>query len=127
MMKSSRIQFDLLFDADEYVQSGFFPWTFFAYPTSLASEQGLPPDNAACQMLAHLQDLGIDVAIWVDGIAEDTTYFACRREDIQRVNNAVQELETAGLLEKDFCATRSKRLFAALAGSTEQTDATEPE
>ncbi len=43
-MSSVAIRFNLLFDADADYQSGNCPWTFFAYPTSLAVERGLPPD-----------------------------------------------------------------------------------
>ena len=112
-MDSNPIRFDLLFDADEYHQSGFCPWTFFAYPSSMADNRGLPPDNEACDLLAQLQERGIDVAIWVDGIAEDTTYFACRKEDIQRLNEAIQELENSGVVAEGFCNERTEALFAA--------------
>jgi hypothetical protein len=111
-MNQVPIRFDLLFDADEYHRSGFCPWTFFAYPTSLADDRGLPPDNEACDFLGCLQERGIDVAIWVNGIAEDTTYFACRKEDIQRLNGVIQELEDCGDIEKGFCTERTERLFA---------------
>ena len=119
-MNPHSLRFDLLFDADEYHRSGFCPWTFFAYPTSLAVGRGLPPDNEACELLALLQGRGIDVAIWVNGIAEDTTYFACRNEDIERLNHAIQELEDSGMIEKNFCSKRSEHLFAQLAKRTEQ-------
>lgn len=111
-MNPDAIRFDLLFDADEYSRSGACPWTFFAYPTSLAVERGLPPDNEACELLSHLQERKIDVSIWVNGIADNATYFACRKEDIQRLHDALQELENAGMIEKDFCSKRSERLFA---------------
>jgi len=119
-MNPESIKFELLFDADEYHQSGFCPWTFFAYPTSLAVERGLPPDTEACELLALIQNRKIDVAIWKNAIADDTTYFACRQEDIQRLRDAIQELEDSGLIENDFCSKRSERLFAALANGTEQ-------
>ena len=112
-MNPTPIRFDLLFDADEYHRSGFCPWTFFAYPTSMADEQALPPDNDACEFLARLQEYGIDVAIWVNAIAPDTTYFACRKEDIQRLHDAIQELEVSGAIAKGFCNERTERLFAA--------------
>ncbi len=112
-MNPCPIRFDLLFDADEYHRSGPCPWTFFAYPTSLADERGLPPDNEVCDFLGSLQERGIDVAIWPNGIAEDTTYFACRKEDIQRLHNAIQELEDSGTIKKGFCNERTERLFAA--------------
>ena len=61
----------------------------------------------------------MDVAIWVNGIAEDTTYFACRKEDIQRLHDTLQDLEASGVIEKDFCGNCSARLFATLAEGTE--------
>jgi len=125
-MNPASIRFDLLFDAGKYHLSGTCPWTFFAYPTSLAVERGLPPDTDACQLLARVQNCGIDVAIWINGIAEDTTYFACRKEDIQRLNDALQKLEASGMIENDFCRKRSERLFAALVKGAEQSDAVEP-
>ncbi|MEZ6041102.1 MAG: hypothetical protein R3C20_11385 [Planctomycetaceae bacterium] len=112
-MNPAPIRFDLLFDADEYHRSGYCPWTFFAYPTNLADEKGLPPDHEACDLLAQLQERRIDVAIWVNGIAEDATYFACRREDIQRLDDAIRELEDSGRIKKGFCNERTERLFAA--------------
>lgn len=112
-MNPHTINFDLLFDADEYHRSGYCPWTFFAYPTSLAVEHGLPPDADACEFLALLQNCGIDVAIWINGIADDTTYFACRKEDIQRLHDTIQEFEDSGLIVKGFCNDRTERLFAA--------------
>jgi hypothetical protein len=113
-MNPETIDFELLFDADEYFRSGDCPWTFFAYPTSLAVERGLPPDDDACELLGLLQRRDIDVAIWVSTLAEDTTYFACRKEDIQRLNDALRELEIAGIIENDFLQKRSERLFANL-------------
>ncbi len=85
----------------------------FRLPDPHGCEHGLPPDNDACDLLARLQELGIDVAIWVIGIAEDTTYFACRKDDIQRLNEMIQALEDSGEIEKGFCNRRTERLFAA--------------
>ena len=124
-MNPDTINFDLLFDAGEYYRSGVCPWTFFAYPTDLAVERRLPPDTEAWELLGHLQERNIDVAIWVNGIAEDTTYFACRKADIQRLNDALQQLEASGIIEKDFCRRHSERLFAKLAEGTEQSGARE--
>jgi len=121
-MNSDPIRYDLLFDADEYHRSGCCPWTFFAYPTTLADDRGLPPDGEACHLLTQLQRRGIDVAVWINGIASDTTYFACRKEDMHRLHDALQQLETQGMIEKDFCLARSERLFAKNAKGTEQSD-----
>ncbi len=111
-MDSNSIRFDLLFDAEEYHRSGNFPWTFFAYPTSLASAWELPPDIDACQLLATLQKRGICVAVWVSGICENTSFFACRKEYIQKLNGALKEIEVCGMNGMDFCITRSQELFA---------------
>ena len=118
-MNADSIRFDMLFDADEYYRSGRCPWTFFAYPTTLANDRGLPPDDEACELLAQIQQHEIDVAIWVNGISNDTTYFACRKEDMYRLNDALQELETLGIIEKDFCLARTERLFAQTGKGTE--------
>lgn len=109
--RSHEIRFDLLFDADKYFRSGVCPWTFFAYPTSIALERGLPPDSDACRLLAHIQSFGIAVAIWINGIGENTTYFACRKEDRERLNDTLQDLEASGVIEKGFLGDRSDRLF----------------
>lgn len=112
-MNPASIQFHLLFDADAEFRAGFCPWTFFAYPTRLADEKGLPPDDQACQLLSQLQRRGLDVAVWVNGIAEETSYFACRKRDMHRLNQVIQQLEDSGAIESDFCCKRSERLFAA--------------
>ncbi len=120
-MSNEFVNLDLLFDADEYRRSGDCPWTFFAYPTSLARTDGMPPDDEACKFLGEIQGRGIDVAIWVNGIAENTSYFACKRDDIQRLrddiqrlNDAVVELENSELFGDNFCAKRTEELFALL-------------
>lgn len=113
VMNPNPVRFDLLFNADEYFRSGFCPWTFFAYPTSIADARGLPPDNEACDLLGRLQKRGIKVAVWANGVAEDTTYFACRKEDVQTLQHTIQELEDSGAIEKGFWNNRTERLFAA--------------
>ena len=113
-MSNRWINPDRLFDGDEYRKSGDCPWTFFAYPTSLATEHRLPPDDEACRFLGAIQARGIEVAIWVNGIATNTTYFACKRDDIERLNDAVTELENDELFGNNFCAKRSEALFALL-------------
>ena len=102
----------LLFDANEYRRSGGCPWTLFAYPTSLANDQGLPPDEEACQLLGHLRKRGIAVGVWASDFGNDTTYFVCRKEDIYRLNDVLQQLEKEGVIDKDFCVTRSELLFS---------------
>jgi hypothetical protein len=117
-MNTDFVNLDLLFDADEYRRSGHCPWTFFAYPTTIAVDHGLPPDEDACQLLGEVQARGIEVAIWVDGIADNTTYFACKKDDIQRLHDALEELENSDSFGKDFCAKRSEELFALLEHGT---------
>jgi hypothetical protein len=119
-MPSHSIRFDMLFDADEYHRTVNWPWTFFAYPTSLADGQGLPPDREACELLALVQQRGIDVAIWVSQIVENTTYFACRIDDRQKLGDVLNELQSSGTIDANFCSIRSERLFARCAEGTEQ-------
>ncbi len=83
-----------------------------AYPTALADAQGLPPDKSVCELLSCLQNRGIEVAIWSSTPVPDTTYFACRIEDRQRLNDSLRELQLSGTIEPDFCRIRSELLFA---------------
>ena len=117
-MREEFVNLDDLFDANAYRGSGGCPWTFFAYPTSVARVDGLPPDDEACKFLGAIQARGIDVAIWVNGIAENTTYFACKREDIQRLNDVLAELENSDRFGDNFSSKRTEELFALLENST---------
>jgi len=104
---------DLLFDAEEYRRSGQSLWTFSAYPTTPAVDGGLPPVDDACRLIVGIQARGIDVAVWVNAIAENMTYVACRQDDIERPGIVVKEPESA-TFGRNFCADRSAELFARL-------------
>jgi hypothetical protein len=108
---SSDIRLDLLWNVNDYIRLGSIPWTFFAYPTSIAVEHGLPPDVEACKLLATIQANGIQVAIWVNKTAKDTTYFACPYEARHKLHTLIEDLEFSKAIEKDFCRQHSDRLF----------------
>jgi hypothetical protein len=109
------VNIDALFDADTLHRKGECPWTFFAYPTD---SRGLPPDEDAKRLLAELQHRALPVAIWINGIGNNTTYFACRHEDRLRVLDTVTELQTQGMLESNFLAQRCEYLFSLVKPST---------
>ena len=106
------MNFAELFDAEALRHSGECPWTIFAYPTNIADSHGLPPDDDAQMLLAELQRRGIPMAIWVNGITKNTTYFACRFADRSRVNDIIKELENLDKLEEHFLSKRSDFLFS---------------
>ena len=83
-------------------------------------ELALRSRSASIELLAHIQQRGIDVAIWVSQIVENTTYFACRFGDRQKVDDVLNELQSSGTIDVNFCSTRSERLFARYVESTEQ-------
>jgi hypothetical protein len=114
----TRVDVDALFDATALNRSGECPWTIFAYPTDIARPNGLPPDHDVQMFLAELQKRGIPMAIWVDGIEENTTYLACRYEDRVRIEQAITDLENQGILERNFLADHSAQLFASRKSST---------
>ena len=87
----------------------------------MADGHGLPRDRDACELFAYLQQRGIDVAIWVSQIVENTTYFACRNDDRQKLGDVLKELQSSGTIEANFCSIRSEQLFARNAEGTEQT------
>ncbi|MBL8814574.1 MAG: hypothetical protein JNL58_00995 [Planctomyces sp.] len=107
-----------LFDADALHDSGECPWTIFAYPTDIADSRGLAPDDDAQMLLAELQSRGISMSLWVNGITENTTFFACRYVDRDRVNAIVNELENLGILDENFLSTRSDYVFSLGNSST---------
>lgn len=107
------------FDADAYWRSGNCPWTFFAFPRALADDAGLPPDEDAKRLLAALQGRGIPVGTWVHPFVDDTAYFACPKEAIGALNDALSALEDRGEFDKGFCANRTEYLFSLLGKSTE--------
>ncbi len=78
-----------LLDADASWRDGDCPWTFFAFPTSLADQLGLPPDDDATRLLIELQGRNIRVGIWSNAPSNNTTYFACPKDDIQLLNTVL--------------------------------------
>ncbi len=112
-MNGQQVNLKRLFDADEYWRSGSCPWTFFAYPTALAVEHGLPADVPVRRFLGDVQASGIDVAIWVGGIDGELNYFACRGEDAGRLLNVIRVLESSGEYGEAFCVRRSRELLSA--------------
>ena len=106
------VDVDALFDAHALQQSGECPWTIFAYPTRIAVSQNLPPDAEATCLLAELQSRGIPMAVWVNGLENGTTYFACRHVDRLRVDRVIRELESRGIMGHDFLSQRSDYHFA---------------
>ena len=111
-MHRGPLKIDKLFNAEEYRRAGNCPWTFFAFPSRLADEFGLPPDDSAIEFLATLQAKGLRVGIWANAIGNDTSYFVCPIEDRQRLNDAIAELENNGTIEIGFCLKRTERLFS---------------
>ena len=107
-----------LFDANAYWTAGKNPWTFFAFPGSLADPEGLPRDDDASRLYAELQKRGIDVGVWTNSQINDTSYFACPKEHIDRLHIALQELAERGEFEQGFCEKRSEYLFSLVAKST---------
>jgi hypothetical protein len=47
------------FDAEAYWRAGNCLWTFFAFPSCLADDHGLPPDEDAKRLLVELRTRGI--------------------------------------------------------------------
>src|SRR5262249_22815004 len=109
------------FDADEYYRGGKCPWTFFAFPRAFADTAGFPPDDEAKRLFVALQGQGIPVGTWVNSPVEDTVYFACPKEAIGRLNDALSALEKQGEFEEGFGAKRTEYLFSLLQKSTEPT------
>lgn len=106
------------FNADEYYWAGNCPWTFFAFPRVFADSAGFPPDDDAKRLFAALQGQGIPVGTWLNSPVKDTAYFACPKEAIGRLHDALSAMEKRGDFEVGFCAKRTEYLFALLAKST---------
>jgi hypothetical protein len=105
--------------------AGNCPWTFFAYPRVLTDDAGLPPDDDAKRLLAALRDRGIPVGTWLNEPG-DTVYFACPKEAIGRLHEALTAMENQGEFEADFCIKRTEFLFSLVASNTEPTASPHP-
>lgn len=92
----AELDVDLLFDADAYCRvHGARLWTFFAYPTAVAGDHGLPPHADAIRLLAIAQSVGIEVTVWAPGFGPPpTSCFACKPESMRRLNALMELLES---------------------------------
>lgn len=100
------------FDADAYARSGRCPWTFFAFPRSLANENGWPRDDAVGHLLAAVQNRGVPAGVWVSSVTPGTIYYACPYECRAALDEALLSLAAQYRWEAGFLSRWSDRLFA---------------
>ncbi|MFM2096835.1 MAG: hypothetical protein RIS70_3959 [Planctomycetota bacterium] len=110
------------FDADAYAASGRCPWTFFAFPRSLADQDGLPRDPDARSLLAAIRDLGVPASAWVNAATPGTVYYACPYESRDALDDALLTLAARWRWGAGSLSQLSERLFALAAQSPELTD-----
>jgi len=111
------------FDPEAYAKSGRCPWTFFAFPRSLADQDGLPRDPDARGLLAAVRDLGVPVAVWANAATPSTVYYACPYESRDALDDALVTLAAQGRWESGSVSQLSERLFEVAAQSPEPSDA----
>ena len=109
---------DRHFDADAYYRAGNVPWTFFAFPRVLADDSGFPPDDDAKRLFVSLQRRGIPVSTWANSPTQDTVYFACPKDAIGPLHEALIAMEKHGEFEVGFCSKRTEYLFSLLEKNT---------
>jgi hypothetical protein len=103
---------DDFFDPEAYWQSGNVPWSFFAFPTCMADEDGLPPDDDARAFLAMLQSAGIHVGVWANTPSQNgLSLFVCPKDDIELFHRVTEHLQFAGASATAFCIQRSQDLI----------------
>ncbi|MFN4907145.1 MAG: hypothetical protein ACOVQH_10105 [Burkholderiaceae bacterium] len=100
------------FDADAYAASGHCPWTFFAFPRSLADQDGLPRNPDARSLLAAIRDLGIPASAWVNAISPSTNFYACPYESRDALADALLTLAAQGRWGVGSLSQLSEQLFA---------------
>ena len=108
------IDLDLLIDLDSLASSGASHWTFFAFPRSTQSEDGLPSDPDAQQYIAAVQSTGVPIGIWHNSLVDNTVYAAVTHDNISRLNKAI-----AGLTQfsDSYAADLCEKLFRNAASS----------
>lgn len=111
------------FDPEAYAKSGRCPWTFFAFPRSLADQDGLPRDPDARGLLGAVRDLGVPAAVWVNAATPSTVYYACPYESRDALDDALVTLAAQGSWESGSLSQLSERLFEVAAQSPEPPDA----
>lgn len=99
------------FDADAYFRGGGMPWTFFAFRSDRVDPDGFPPDADARRYLEAVQAEGIRASVWRATPLPHTCYFACHRDDIERVLELVAALEDGVRFPKSFGTDRSASLM----------------
>lgn len=114
-MNEPPIDIDALYNIDFHYAEIGPAFSFLSYPTSLADEFGLPPDDHAIRLLQILVDDGISAGIWTNSPVNGVTFFACPSEESQELFATVQRLEEQGIIVPDFLRIRTNFLMS-LAG-----------
>ena len=120
-MTDHRLEIDNRFDADEYFRSGRHPWTFFAFPTAIADELGLPPNPTARRVLA-LVSQRLPIALWRHPNEPSVTYFASRSEDRILLHEVLDELVATGVMDDRYLERLANELFATPADASDEAD-----
>lgn len=104
MVYSGPIDLNALIDLDSLYANGACHWTFFAFPTSMVNEHGVPSDIDAQRYIAA----GVPVGIWRNTPVDGTAYAAVTRETIPQLHLAIESLTQ---FHDSFAAELSERLF----------------
>lgn len=115
-MNEPPIDIDALYNIDFHYAEIGPAFSFFTYPTSLADEFDLPPDDHAIRLLQMLVDNGISAGIWTNSPVNGVMFFACLPDDVCKLFATLQRLEEQGVIVPDFLGIKT-RFLMSLAGN----------
>ena len=95
-------------------------------PRNCIGPDRAPGRSSPGPRVLQTSERGLDVAVWVNGLADDTSYFACRRDDRQKLDDLLDGLQAAGIIERGFLESRTHQLFCRLDSGAEDDGPNKP-
>jgi hypothetical protein len=108
---SGPIDLDQLFDPQPLYERGECPYSFFAFPLSIANQHGVPNDQQAQEYIAAVQADGVPVGIWLATPVEGTAYAVVRPGDIELLHRTIEQLADTRRFSNTFAAELCEKLF----------------
>jgi hypothetical protein len=109
-MSTGPIRLEELIDAQALLARGEHPWSFLAFPPSLANEDGVPADAEAQEYIGAVQSEGVPVGVWVNTPTTDAYAFVGPTH-IHALHDVLKSFRESGRFPEDYAKKLSDRLL----------------